>query len=241
MRKNIILLSIGIIAVACTNMTEPEMPVSGTYMTFGARVQEHVSTRTMLQKDLSVAWEKGDAVAVFDDECRNWTMSDMKIHPGDPRLAYFSGECKSGSAWWYGVYPASAAEGIDDDGKMTVVLPSQQNARAGSFAADMNLAVAYTRNAEDGLNFKNVCGLLAVAVKNDGIRKIELKAAEKSSGALCGTAVVSMEAAGAPQVEAVTSAEGSVVLSGDFEKGKTYYMTVFPGAFDINFGSFATH
>lgn len=231
MRKNIILLSLGILAVACTDMTEPEMPVSGTYMTFGARGQEHVSTRTMLQDDMSVAWEEGDAVAVFDDDCRKWTMSDMKIHPGDPGIAYFSGECKPESAWWYGVYPASAAEGIDDDGKMTVVLPSQQNARAGSFAADMNLAVAYTRNAEDGLNFKNVCGLLAFTVKNEGIRKIELKAAEKASGALCGTAVVSMEAAGAPRVEAVTSAEGSVVLSGDFEKGKTYYMAVFPGEY----------
>ena len=233
MRTNRILLSLGIIAVACTNMTEPERPLSGTYMTFGARGQEHVCTRTMLQDDMSVAWEEGDAIAVLDDDCRKWTMSDMKMHPGDPRIAYFSGECKAGSAWWYGVYPASAAESIDNDGKITVTLPAQQNAKEGSFATNTNIAVAYTQKAEDGLNFQNVCGLLAIAVKNDGIRKIELKASEKVSGALCGTAVVSMEAGGAPQLESVTSAEGSVVLSGDFEKGKTYYMTVFPGEYAL--------
>ena len=233
MRTNRILLSLGIIAVACTNMTEPERPLSGTYMTFGARGQEHVCTRTMLQEDLSVAWEEGDAIAVLDDDCRKWTMSDMKMHPGDPRIAYFSGECKAGSAWWYGVYPASAAESIDNDGKITVTLPAQQNAKAGSFATNTNIAVAYTQKAEDGLNFQNVCGLLAITVKNDGIRKIELKASEKVSGALCGTAVVSMGVGGAPQLESVTSAEGSVVLSGDFEKGKTYYMTVFPGEYSL--------
>lgn len=231
MRKLGIIFSLGIMAVACTEMVEPEKQLPGTYMTFGARGQEHVCAKTMLQNNLEVIWEDGDAVAIFDDDCREWNMSQMMIHPGNPKIAYFSGECKRESAYWYAVYPSASAESIDSDGNITAVLSSEQAARPGSFATNTNLAVAYTEDAEDGLDFQNVCGLLAITVQNEGIVSIEIKANEKNSGALCGTAVIALGNNGAPVIQRITSAQGSVTLSGNFEKGQTYYMTVFPGEY----------
>lgn len=224
-------MSLGIIAVACAEMTEPEKPLSGTYMTFGARGVEHVYAKTMLQNNLAVVWEEGDAVAIFDDDCREWNMSQMMIHTGNPKIAYFSGECKRESAYWYAVYPSASAESIDADGNITAVLSSEQSARPGSFAANTNLAVAYTEDAAEGLNFQNVCGLLAITVNNDGIRSIELEAEEKNGGFLCGTAVISMDDSGAPVVSSVASGKDAVVLEGEFHRGETYYLTVFPGEY----------
>ena len=200
-------------------------------MSFGVSYETVIDTKTQLKEDLSVEWEDSDAVAVFDDECHLWEMSDIVVNPGNRKIAHFSGECKRNSSCWYAVYPMTSAKSMDHSGHITAVLSDSQVARAGSFATSTNLAVAYTEDASDGLNFQNVCGLLAITINNDGIRNIELKATEKNGGFLCGTAVISMDDSGAPIVSSVTSGKDAVVLEGDFQRGKTYYLTIFPGEY----------
>ena len=141
------LLSLGLIATACNIPTELEPNSSnsvGDYMSFGVSYETVIDTKTQLKEDLSVEWEDGDAVAVFDDECRLWEMSDIVVNPGNRKVAHFSGECKRNSSYWYAVYPMTSAKSMDQSGHITAALSDSQIARAGSFATSTNLAVSYT-------------------------------------------------------------------------------------------------
>lgn len=231
--KNI-LLPLALLVAACTANVEIEQPIEspcGEYVTFGAQHDAGLEVKTVLKKDLSVEWETGDAITVFDDKQRGWTLSDIEVDKADSRNAVFSGLCNPASAYYYAVYPAASAVSLSADGKVTATLPSSQAVRPGSFASETNLAVAYTKEAGKNLEFQNVCGLLSITVRNNDITTIRLSAAEKNGGALCGQAVIVVDDDGLPAVRSITSAGAEVSLECDFEYGQTYYMTVFPGEY----------
>lgn len=228
------LLPLCFMAAACTANIQPEEQfeeVSGECMSFCVSHQTEPDSRTVLKDGRFVEWEKGDAIKVFDDRQKAWTLSEIAVDPSNPSKAVFSGLCNPASECYYAAYPASSAVSLDEDGKLTATLSSSQALRNGSFASETNLTVAYAEGAENDLQFQNVCGLLAITVKNEGIASISLSASEKKGGSLCGTAVIVMDEDSLPVVESVVSGSGEVELKGDFEYGQTYYMTVFPGEY----------
>jgi len=228
------LLPLCFMAAACTaniQLEEPLGTVSGEYISFSVSHEADLVSRTVLKNDLSVEWEAGDVVKVFDDNQKAWTLSDIEVNPSNPCEAVFSGLCNPASAYYYAVYPASSAASLGADGRLTATLSSSQAVRSGSFASETNLTVAYAEGTRKDLQFQNVCGLLAITVKNEDIAAISLSASEKNGGSLCGTAVIVMDDNNLPVVESVVSGSGEVELKGEFEYGQTYYMTVFPGEY----------
>lgn len=126
--KNI-LLPLALLVAACTANVEIDQPLElscGEYVTFGAQHDAGLEVKTVLKEDLSVEWEAGDVITVFDDKQRGWTLSDIEVDKADSRNAVFSGLCNPASAYYYAVYPAASAVSLSADGKVTATLTSSQ-------------------------------------------------------------------------------------------------------------------
>ena len=106
------LLPLCLMAAACTANIQPEEPlesVSGEHMSFCASHETEPDSRTVLKDGRFVEWEKGDAIKVFDDRQKAWTLSEIAVDSSNPSKAVFSGLCNPASECYYAAYPASSA------------------------------------------------------------------------------------------------------------------------------------
>ena len=127
----------------------------------------------------------------------------------------------------YGLYPWREDAVCVDDTLITT-LPFFQQARAGSFAKDMNLSVAESNSLE--MTFMNVCGGVRFTLGNENIYRIIL---ESNGGEpLAGKVWIRFDN-GVPKVEKVEEACSRMILNvvgdGVFETGQWYYIVLLPG------------
>jgi len=167
MKRNIILF-----ASICLSFASCDLDIKEFNLSQGltATTEQHgLNTKTELYQGSKVVWSTGDAIRVFDVTRMgesSYTGSVYTLSPefsgqncgrftgNDVKLASYA-DCRA-------VYPSDKVVGFDGS-KVLVSMPSEQSIGDNSFVSGANVSVA-CGCADNNLQFKNACGLLAVNV-----------------------------------------------------------------------------
>jgi len=220
MKKMLVLWgALALLTAACSNEESQKVAYSPLVLT--AQQEGGEATRTSLS-GTEVRWSAGDNVAAFvSSEAHTSTAAEI-LSAKSARFTF--SDLAADAVVQYAVYPAAAAGGLAGD-DITVTVPTEQTAVAGSFAEGS--AVAIAKGGSSTLEFKNVCGFLAFTINADDVQSVHIYANEKMTG----EADVIWNS-GNPTVSAFkTFAYTGVKLTGPFTKGATYYAAVFPGSY----------
>ena len=220
MKKMFVLWGVlALLAAACSN--EESQKASYSPLVLTAQQEGGEATRTSLS-GTEVRWSAGDNVAAFVSNVKHTSTAAEILSAKSARFTF--SDLAADAVVQYAVYPAAAAGGLAGD-DITVTVPTEQTAVAGSFAEGS--AVAIAKGGSSTLEFKNVCGFLAFTINADDVQSVHIYANEKMTG----EADVIWNS-GNPTVSAFkTFAYTGVKLTGPFTKGATYYAAVFPGSY----------
>ena len=211
--------ALALLTAACSNEESQKVAYSPLVLT--AQQEGGEATRTSLS-GTEVRWSAGDNVAAFVSNVAHTSTAAEILSAKSARFTF--SDLAADAVVQYAVYPAAAAGGLAGD-DITVTVPTEQTAVAGSFAEGS--AVAIAKGGSSTLEFKNVCGFLAFTINADDVQSVHIYANEKMTGA----ADVIWNS-GNPTVNAFkTFAYTGVKLTGPFTKGATYYAAVFPGSY----------
>lgn len=229
MKKLFIFILLLPVLVAC--IREP-LPVVQE-LSFRTRFADGQLTKTVLQQDGAVYWSPGDEIklfygptyeAKFSATCKE--VSDTTVFVG--KLDGFSYDDKHS---FIAAYPYDAAGACDGE-SVTLTLPDEQTAVAGSFPKGTFLSLARTDG--DILDFYNVCGGIKFSVSQSGITRIILKG--NAGETLAGTVRAGFDESGRPAIQEVIEAKDSIVFlppeGESFSPGKWYYIVAFPASLE---------
>jgi hypothetical protein len=212
--------ALALLTAACSNEESQEVSFSPLVLT--AQQEGGEATRTSLS-GTEVHWSAGDNVAAFVSNVAHTSTATDILSAKSARFTF--SDLAANAVVQYAVYPAAAAVELAGESVVTVTVPTEQTAVAGSFAEGS--AVAIAKGGSSTLGFKNVCGFLAFTIDADGVQSVQIYANEKMTG----TANVNWNS-GDPTVSAFKNfAYTGVKLTGPFIKGETYYAAVFPGSY----------
>ena len=238
MRKTFATLAIvAIAASACSkvSVTESQEPVQeGTPHVFTAISDP--GTKTSLNAETGViSWTSTDEISINASTSKTGSTFTIKSCSGN--TAEFEGTIADADEY-YAIYPASAFDQFDTSkNKIRFNVPAEQTACLGTFADNVNVAVAHTNNGT--LNFYNVLSYVYFDLRQDDITKVEITG--KNSETLAGlTCKVQIAVGAAPaysdnpgtKYTTVSIGDGSTVLA----KGK-YFIALLPNKDDkeVNF------
>lgn len=211
--------ALALLTAACSN--EESQKVSYSPLVLTAQ-QEGEATRTSLSGKV-VNWSAGDNVAAFVSNVAHTSTATEILSAKSARFTF--SDLAADAVVQYAVYPAAAAVGLVGESVVTVTVPTEQTAVAGSFAEGS--AVAIAKGGSSTLDFRNVCGFLAFTINADDVQSVHIYANEKMTG----TADVNWNS-GNPTVDAFKNfAYTGIKLTGPFTKGAIYYAAVFPGTY----------
>lgn len=212
--------ALALLTAACSNEESQEVSFSPLVLT--ALQEGGEATRTSLS-GTEVHWSAGDNVAAFVSNVAHTSTATDILSAKSARFTF--SDLAADAVVQYAVYPAAAAADRLAGDVVTVTVPTEQTAVAGSFAEGS--AVAIAKGGSSTLGFKNVCGFLAFTINADGVQSVQIYANEKMTG----TADINWNN-GNPMVKTFkTFAYTGVKLTGSFTKGATYYAAVFPGTY----------
>ena len=213
----------------------------GAEMTFTASFGE-VETKSALQSNQSSIWWSRN-----DDICIYYGMSagNRFVATNDEdefyyayftgQLTAFTGQDEHGNPnYFWAVYPHDSAVNCDGS-SVTVTLPSQQTAKAGSFANKTNLSIAKS----SGLNlaFYNACAWFRFSVTKQGVKSVVFRGNNNEDVAGCFN--ISMDETGKPTDPTIVTGEKEIILTApegeSLEVGQLYYITLLPGTFEHGF------
>ncbi|MBR4213019.1 MAG: leucine-rich repeat protein [Bacteroidales bacterium] len=218
----ILVAAAALVQFAACNKVEPVAPVDKNTVTLTATLD--TPTRTALVAGNKVEWLAGDVISLFDG-----TVNTEISTTGSGASATFTAALATAGPW-YALYPYATGASIDA-GVITTTLPAAQTAVAGTFADDLNIAVALSDGS--ALAFKNVLGLIKFTVGADAdIVKVTLTG--NNSEVLAGTVEIDYNA-GEPTYTVTGGAATAIELTGTFVQGSTYYFAVLPQTFTNGF------
>lgn len=162
--------------VACVRGPEEDLKPEAN-VTFTALMECPAGTRTLVaesdETSARIYWQPGDSFVAFSGGQRGYFYSQIS-EPCEtaPFRGYFeTGIWEPGMDVW-ALYPDSW-EASFEDGVLTAVLPSRQQAQPGTFARDANLAIAHTTS--NTIQFYNVGGGVRFSVQEEGIKEVILQ------------------------------------------------------------------
>ena len=224
----LIILGAALLLAACAEQQyNNDRPQAGEII-LTART-EQPDSKSVVTDETKVFWEPGDEIVVFAGEKSGKFANELTEPAATAKFKGSIGE-ETGKEEFWALYPYSEDATFDGE-SITTVLPSVQEARAGSFAKDMNLAVAHSDN--NTLQFFNVGGGVRFSVTEEGIEKVIFEGLDGE--VLAGKVKIGFEN-GIPKVQEVTS--GSIFLTllppdGEtFQKDKWYFIVALPGALE---------
>lgn len=219
------------LSLGCTRETINinETHIEGEF-TLYATSGEQEETRTVLQQDGRVFWSPGDCITVFYGNIPGkFTSTNTK----PAASAEFTGSLGSftldGKTEFKAIYPYSDNIVMpSDEGILSIYLPPEQTAVEGTFADDLFICVAKSKDVN--LHFYNVCGGVSFSLAREDIKKVVFRGNNKET--LAGTMFVDFTADGIPQVIDFTAGRSSVTLSAPdgetLKKGSWYYLVSAP-------------
>lgn len=218
-------LSAALLMAACDNREQmPELRTDGERECVFSASSEQTS-KTYVD-GLSILWEAGDEIAVFDDAGSEKAVLTLDSGAGT-KSAIFKGTVSSAATKFFAAYPAASVSAASDS-VLTVSVPAEQKLVAGGRNLDPAALVGVAATEGNELSFKNVIAAIRFTVDMKNIVSVSLKgnAGEKVAG------TVKVDATNGEIVE-VTDSLTEVILTpaGEtFEPGQ-YVFTLLPAQF----------
>ena len=224
----LLLLAIGIASTSCGIKEEAFSPSFDGDVVFYATNGDGQVSKTALQNDGSIKWKPQDRISVFYgtsafefSSTNTEDSSEVEFHGTLDGIEYTN----DGEFW--AVYPYRESNSFDGL-NVTVTLPDEQTAVAGSFDDDLFISIAKTKDYN--LQFYNVCGGVRFSVAQDGVQYVIFKG--NNDEQLAGTAKATFNSNGIPYIKEIISGLSEIKVSAPehttFEKGKWYYIVCFP-------------
>ena len=216
-----------VLAIGCTREMEKNVSYIDGEITLYATSGEN-KTKTILQQDGSVFWSPGDNINVFYGN-RSGKFSSNNTEPSD--YAEFTGLLGSfvldGETEFFAAYPYSD-ETTFSGNVLEIGLPAEQMAQEGTFADNLFICVAKSKNYD--LYFYNVCGGVKFSLARNDIKKVVFKG--NGGESLAGRLSVEFASDGMPQVNSIHNGNDSVTLLApdgeSFKAGSFYYIVLAP-------------
>ena len=221
-----------ILAVACAKENNEPVLAEAQEMTFSASAEEGY-TKTGLEEienGAKVLWLDTDKISVFDGANANCEFATTE----GGETAEFSGKAVAvaeGSNW-YAVYPYNAANSISGT-TISTTLPAVQKVASNAIADGVNVTAA--KSATNSFQFKNLCGLIRIAVPAEfsALKSVTINSDKAIAGEFtvdCSGEAPAFASAGADAVKSVTlqKADDSAMTAGN------WYVAAFPGTHNIS-------
>ena len=221
-----------ILAVACAKENNEPVLAEVQEMTFSASAEDGY-TKTGLEEienGAKVLWLDTDKISVFDGANANCEFATTE----GGETAEFSGKAVAvaeGSSW-YAIYPYNAANSISGT-TISTTLPAVQKVASNAIADGVNVTAA--KSATNSFQFKNLCGLIRIAVPAEfsALKSVTINSDKAIAGAFtvdCSGEAPAFASAGADAVKSVTlqKADDSAMTAGN------WYVAAFPGTHNIS-------
>ena len=207
--------------ISCTAEIDQTVNESRSY-THGPKVVFHASTegpstpstKVYADSKMKVLWNEGDQITIFNKITYNHGF-EFDGEDGDTAGGFTQfTEISSPFVTWadldnvYAVYPYSTKTKIDNEGVMTVALPSEQTYKVNSFGIGANTMVAVTD--DNFLAFKNVGGYLSLRLYGDDVSVSRITIKGNNGEKLAGKASIEMPLGGVPTVTMDNSATDEI-------------------------------
>ncbi len=209
-----------VLAFGCdkTNKTtepepEPE-PETQVMPEFTATINDNTTKTTL--KDHDVIWSEGDKVAIFlnSDKAVEYKVKEgcggnvtTTLVPTTSK--YESGSPLGGSEANIAVYPYDNVNWCsrhDDRFCVSINIPEKQTYSPGTFGYGSMPMVAVSKSKEDTkLSFKNICGVLKLRMKMDGVTVKSIEVSGNSSERIAGGTFVYCSHDEEPSIEVMDS------------------------------------
>lgn len=187
MRKLYSLVFALVLQTGCIRNEESTLPFNPDDVTFNATNADMAETKTVLQADGTIQWLPKDEINVFYSQggsARFISDNTEKAAQVAFKGALKDFTYKDGASFW-AVYPYRESHTFSGEA-LTVSLPANQVAVAGSFADDLFVSIARTTNFN--LQFYNVCGGIEFSVTEPGVKTVTFRG--NGDEPLAGTAKV---------------------------------------------------
>lgn len=225
MKRIIIAAAALILAASCSKQNQDIVSENDIIVATGkpfTAVIEQETTRTVLTTDYKVNWESGDRISI------NGAEYSATPDESDATKADFT--CVSGAdpePTYKAVFPAS----LYNNG--TLELPAVQTYAAGKFNAPM-----YAESETENLSFKNICGVICLALKGtESVKTITITANKPVCGAFTMTDATTVSLSGTGKTVTLqyveTGKEFNAILSVPLneETATKFYIYLPPGTY----------
>lgn len=197
---------------------------------FEATYADALESKTVLRDNGAIYWAPEDAINLFSSDGAS-TILNVQGLEEPSAMAIFAGEMEdfniTADTQFWAVYPYEEINHMED-GLITVNLPGDQEAIAGTYSP--NLFISLARSNNFSLQFYNLCGGIKFCVSTPGITSVSFRGNGQEQ--LAGMATVDFDDDGKPFVRDLMESMGelymSIPLDRGFEVGKWYYFVTFP-------------
>ncbi len=219
--------------VSCNDMFEEQQTGPEGTVSFTAYADGGDGTKTVMGTDggaLKSMWSGSEWIQLVGAGGNYWFGSDS---PTPSASATFTYDGEFNDTEVFAVYPAGSSNYAADFSDMVVsnvTIPSEQTPVAGSYDPVASVAVAYATG--NTLHFKNVCAMLMLTMGSDNVKNVTVWGEVAEGKGITGTGKVRYNN-GTPVAEGFGT--GYVSVTGNFVKGRTYYIPVAPVVFEKGF------
>lgn len=230
MNNHYSILALAALSLALSCTVREESVLSPEKVTFQAIQCDALVTKTELQADGSIFWSPKDSIILHygTGTMYSWKLKADNTEP--VAQTGFSGPLEgfqyNGTDSFWAIYPYSIYHDYDGS-SVTVTLPEEQAGVEGTFARELFISVATSKDYT--LSFYNLCGGVKFCVASSGIQYVTFKGNDDEI--LAGKVKVAFDANGKPQVQEVVNGKKEIRLNapeGGFEVGKWYYIVALP-------------
>ena len=217
------------LSLGCTRENDTDVThIDGVFTLYASSGE--TETKTVIQQDGSIFWSPGDCITVFYGNIPG-KFTSTNTEPA--ASAEFTGSLGSfaldGETEFKAIYPHSDDIVMPgENGILSIYLPSEQTAVEGTFADDLFICVA--KSKDYNLHFYNVCGGIKFSLSRDDIKKVVFRGNDREI--LAGRLGVEFASDGKPVVSKTTAGQSSVTLvapdGGTFKAGSYYYLVTVP-------------
>ena len=215
------------LSMGCVRNTEPGPCLNDGEITLYATAGG-AGTKTVLQQDGTVFWNQEDCINVFyGGKSGKFTSTNEEKSASAAFVGTLEPFVLDGTTEFVAAYPYSE-ETTFSGNKLDIKLPSEQLAQEGTFADDLYICVA--KSKDYNLFFYNVCGGVKFSLGRDDIKKVVFRGNDGET--LAGRLSVEFDSDGKPVVSGISEGKSSVTIvppdGGTFKKWSFYYLVLVP-------------
>lgn len=240
MKKILFWSAVTLFAAVSCNKVENDAPVQESNVPSFVASVDGADTKTVID-GMKSYWNGTEGIRVLDGTLANGKVYTATVEKS--QTATFNevdGLVLNETADYLAVYPEGPAGSVTWDGDVASSakkfwLPGDQTATEGSYDPSTHIAVACTEAGNTNLNFKNVVSLVKFTLQSDNVSEVCFYG--NNSDVITGNFDVNYNGG-----EPTWTNDGAgyaknmyAKITGNLEKGKTYYISVLPCEFGGGF------